>query len=323
MKTIQCNLCPKSCIIAPGERGNCRIRYNLNDKLINLTYSHPCTMHVDPIEKKPLFHFYPGEQIFSVATAGCNLHCKNCQNWQISQANPEDIPSYKVTPQELVFLSKQYNCNMIAYTYTEPLASYEYTLDSSIIAKSHGLKNVLVTSGYLNRAPLKKLYRYIDAVNIDLKFFNDTMYKKITTGSLKPVLDALVLAREMNVWLEITHLIIPTLNDDLKEIEKMCVWIHKNLGEEVPIHFSRFQPHYLLQNLPATPYSTLKDAHNIARQTGLKFAYIGNVYGTHEESTFCPSCNKTVIKRVGYNILEYNIIDGKCSYCKTPVAGRW
>jgi len=323
MRTIQCHLCPKSCNIAPGKRGDCRIRYNLDGKLISLTYSHPCTMHIDPIEKKPLFHFYPGSQIFSVATAGCNLHCKNCQNWQISQANPEDIPSYKITPQDLVALAKRYNCNMIAYTYSEPLAFYEYTLDSSIMAESYGLKNVLVTAGYLNREPLKKLYRYSAAVNIDLKFFNNAMYKKITTASLHPVLDALILAREMDVWLEITNLIIPTLNDDYKEIEKMCVWIGKNLGTEVPLHFSRFHPYYLLQNLPATSYSTLKDACNIARQTGLKFVYIGNVYGVNEENTFCPNCGKIIIKRVGYKILEYNITDGKCTYCRTSIAGRW
>ncbi len=323
METVRCRLCPKSCRIAPGERGDCKIRYNLDGKLISLTYSYPCTMHIDPVEKKPLFHFYPGSQIFSVATAGCNLHCKNCQNWQISQANPEDIPSYKITPQDLTALAKQHNCNMIAYTYSEPLAFYEYTLDSSIMAESYGLKNVLVTAGYLNKEPLKKLYRYTAAANIDLKFFNDTMYQKITTASLQPVLDALILAREMDVWLEITNLIIPTLNDDYKEIEKMCIWIRKNLGAEVPLHFSKFHPYYLLQNLPPTPYSTLKNAYNIARQAGLKFVYIGNVYGTDEENTFCPVCGKTIIKRVGYKILEYNMTDGKCNYCKTSIAGRW
>ncbi|HDM08801.1 MAG TPA: AmmeMemoRadiSam system radical SAM enzyme, partial [Candidatus Omnitrophica bacterium] len=239
MLGIQCQLCPKKCIINPGERGDCKIRFNLNGKLITLTYGHPCAIHIDPIEKKPLFHFYPGEKILSIATAGCNLHCKNCQNWQISQANPEDIPSYRLPPQDLVNLALKYNLSMLAYTYTEPLAYYEYTLDTSIMAKAYGLRNVLVTAGYLNREPLRKLYRYVDAANIDLKFFDDQMYRKITTARLKPVLDSLLLAKEMNVWLEITHLLIPTLNDDFKKIEEMCKWIVKNLGDDVPLHFSR------------------------------------------------------------------------------------
>ena len=323
MLEIQCQLCPKRCIINPGERGECKIRFNLNGKLITLTYGHPCAVHIDPIEKKPLFHFYPGEKILSIATAGCNLHCKNCQNWQISQAYPEDIPSYHLPPQNVVQLALKYNLNMIAYTYSEPLAYYEYTLDTSIFAESYGLKNVLVTAGYLNQKPLKKLYRYTQAANIDLKFFDDNMYYRITTGRLKPVLDALILAREMDVWLEITHLVIPTLNDDFKKIEEMCKWIVKNLGEDVPLHFSRFYPHYLLTNLPPTAYSTLKKACDIALNSGIKFAYIGNVVGAKEESTYCPSCKKIIIKRVGYQILEYNIKQGKCKFCGEKIPGRW
>ncbi|OQX83668.1 MAG: AmmeMemoRadiSam system radical SAM enzyme [Candidatus Omnitrophica bacterium 4484_49] len=323
MKSVQCQLCPKKCIINPGERGDCKIRFNLNGKLITLTYGHPCAIHIDPIEKKPLFHFYPGEKILSIATAGCNLHCKNCQNWQISQANPEDIPSYRLPPQDLVNLALKYNLSMLAYTYTEPLAYYEYTLDTSIMAKAYGLRNVLVTAGYLNREPLRKLYRYVDAANIDLKFFDDQMYRKITTARLKPVLDSLLLAKGMDVWLEITHLLIPTLNDDFKKIEEMCKWIVKNLGDDVPLHFSRFYPHYLLTNLPPTPYSTLKKARQIALNCGIKFVYIGNILGAEEESTFCPNCKNILIKRVGYQILEYNILMGKCKFCGEKIPGRW
>ncbi|MDD5614505.1 MAG: AmmeMemoRadiSam system radical SAM enzyme, partial [Candidatus Omnitrophica bacterium] len=218
MNTLQCQLCPKYCTITAGNRGACKIRYNRNGKLILLTYSRPCAIHIDPVEKKPLFHFSPGKDILSIATAGCNLHCKNCQNWQISQSNPEDIPSYKMGPEDIVSLARQKNCTMIAYTYTEPLAFYEYTLDISVLAKSFDLKNVLVTAGYCNEKPLKKLFRYIDAANVDLKFFNDAAYRKITSGTLKPVLDALVLAKQMDLWLEITHLIIPTINDNLSHI---------------------------------------------------------------------------------------------------------
>ncbi len=323
MRNIKCKLCPKSCQIAPGERGNCRIRYNSGDKLIALTYSRPCSIHIDPIEKKPLFHFYPGSKILSLATAGCNLHCKNCQNWQISQCNPEDIPAYKLTPEEAIDLSKRYDCEMIAYTYTEPLAFYEYTLDTSTLARAHGLKNVLVSAGYLNREPLKKIYSCTDAANIDLKFFNDKLYRQITTGTLKPVLEALVLAREMNVWLEITHLIIPTINDNFSQIEKMCIWIRKNLGADVPLHFSRFKPLYLLQNLPETPYKTLKRAHLIAKENGIKYAYIGNILSCEEESTFCSNCGAILIKRIGYKILEYNIVNESCSFCNTIIPGRW
>ncbi len=323
MNTVQCKLCPKQCLIKPGSRGDCKIRYNQNGKLILLTYGRPCSIHMDPIEKKPLFHFNPGKKILSIGTAGCNLHCKNCQNWQISQSKPEDVTSYSMQPQDVVSLTRRNNSNMIAYTYTEPLAYYEYTLDTSIIAKSYGLENVLVTAGYCNEKPLRKIYRYIDAANIDLKFFNDKMYQKITTGRLKPVLNALLIAKEMDVWLEITNLIIPTLNDNLKEIERMVVWIKDNLGAETPLHFSRFQPHYLMENIPTTQYEILKKAHSIARDVGLKYVYIGNVYGTEEENTYCPNCKNPLIERAGYKIIEYKIKDNKCPNCSETIAGRW
>ncbi|MCP4652196.1 MAG: AmmeMemoRadiSam system radical SAM enzyme [Candidatus Omnitrophica bacterium] len=319
---IKCQLCPKGCILKDGQRGDCRVRVNLNGKLTALTYGRPCSMHVDPIEKKPLFHFHPGSSIFSIATAGCNLHCKNCQNWQISQSNPEDIPAYKLSPAEVVDVSLGEHCSMIAYTYSEPSIFYEYALDTSIQARKNGLKNVLVTAGYLNRKPLKKLYKVTDAANIDLKFFDDAMYKKITTASLAPVLDSLTLAKEMGVWLEVTHLIIPTLNDDLITIAKMCTWIKKNLGSDVPIHFSRFYPQYLLRNLPATPVTTLEKAKDVAKDAGLKYVYIGNVWG-QSENTYCPHDNTLLIKRSGYSVLENNLKDGSCPVCNESIAGRW
>jgi len=278
---------------------------------------------MDPIEKKPLFHFNPGEKILSIATAGCNLHCKNCQNWQISQSNPEDIPSYSLQPKDVVSLAKKNGSNMIAYTYTEPLAYYEYTLDTSMAAKSQGLQNVIVTAGYCNEKPLRKLCRHIDAANIDLKFFNDKMYRQITTGALKPVLNTLLTVKEMGVWLEITNLIIPTLNDDLREIERMALWIRKNLGADTPLHFSRFQPHYLMKNIPATQYEMLKKAHSIARDAGLEYVYIGNVYGVKEENTYCPNCNNILIERTGYKIIELKIENNRCPNCSKIIAGEW
>lgn len=320
---LECDLCPKGCRLEENQRGDCRIRAHVGGKLITLVYGFPCALHIDPIEKKPLFHFYPGSKILSLATAGCNLHCKNCQNWQISQANPEDIPAYKLSPDQIVTLSRLENCANIAYTYSEPLTFYEYTFDTATLAKRFALKNVIVTAGYANREPLKKLYEVIDAANVDLKFFNDTMYKEITSATLSPVLEALILAREMNVWLEITHLVIPTLNDDLSEIEKLCRWIKSNLGEDVPLHFSRFHPHYLLKNLPPTPVDTLNRAHEIAKQVGLQYPYVGNVWGIDGENTYCPFDGKILIRRTGYTILENNVVDGKCRFCKNPIAGRW
>lgn len=320
---LRCRLCPKECILRENERGDCRIRINIDGKLRTVTYGYPCAIHIDPIEKKPLFHFYPGSRILSLATAGCNLHCKNCQNWQISQSNPEDIPAYKLPPQEVVALAEKERCPMVAYTYTEPFTFYEYTLQTSLVAKEGGLKNVLVTAGYLNRKPLKRLYQVSDAANIDLKFFDDVLYRKITTGTLKPVLESLSLAKEMGVWLEITHLVIPTINDDFATIRKMCRWIKGNLGQDVPLHFSRFYPHYLLKNLPPTPLSTLERAYNIGKEVGLEYVYIGNVWGSSKENTYCPVDGEILIRRVGYKILENNIKNGRCGFCSHPIAGRW
>jgi pyruvate formate lyase activating enzyme len=320
---VKCELCPKECVLERNQRGDCRIRVNFENKLYTLTYGYPCSIHVDPVEKKPLFHFFPGSSILSLATAGCNLHCKNCQNWQISQANPEDIPSYKLTPENIVALTLREGCSMLAYTYTDPLAFYEYAYDISVIAHGKLLKNVLVTAGYCNKEPLKKLYAVTDAANIDLKFFDDSLYRKITTASLGPVLDSLIMAKQADVWLEITHLVIPTLNDDFSLIKKMCVWIRDNLGKDVPLHFSRFYPHYLLKNLPPTPVATLQRAQDIAKEVGLHYVYIGNVWGGEGENTYCPYDGKLLIRRVGYKILEYNLTEDKCKFCGRHIAGRW
>ncbi|MCM8819352.1 MAG: AmmeMemoRadiSam system radical SAM enzyme [Candidatus Omnitrophica bacterium] len=323
MIIVQCQLCPKSCIIKEGERGDCRARVNLDGKLVTINYGYPCAIHIDPIEKKPLYHFYPGSPILSLACAGCNLHCKNCQNWEISQANPEDIPAFKLQPSDIVNLTLQENCDMIAYTYTDPFAFYEYTLDISILAKKYNLKNVLVTAGYLNQEPLKRLLEVTDALHIDLKFFDDAMYKKITTATLKPVLDTILLAKKMDVWFEIVHLVIPTLNDDFSLIKKMCIWIKENVGEDTPIHFSRFYPQYLLKNLPLTPIETLRTAVSVAKEVGLNYVYMGNVWGEGED-TYCPYDGKLLIKRIGYSIKEYNLEKGgRCKFCGGEIPGRW
>lgn len=320
---LQCSLCPKGCIISPGESGNCRIRINLDDRLLAVTYSHPCSVHVDPIEKKPLFHFLPGTPILSLATVGCNLHCKNCQNWEISQCNPEDSRSYYIPPERLVELAAQYNTPSIAYTYTEPIAYYEYTLDSCIQAREKGLFNVLVTAGYINRQPWQELCRYVDAANIDLKAFSDRFYREICDGTLQPVLDALVTARDMGLIVEVTNLIIPTLNDSDDDIRRLCRWIAREMGRNTPLHFSRFFPHYRLRHLPPTPLDTLTRARQIAIAEGLQFVYIGNVLTHDAENTICPECNRILVRRRGYTILENHLRSNQCPFCGKEIYGKW
>jgi pyruvate formate lyase activating enzyme len=322
-RVVECELCPKQCRIGHGQRGDCRVRINIEGRLLSVVYARPCSLHIDPVEKKPLFHFLPGTDIFSLATAGCNLKCLNCQNWEISQADPEDIAAYKAGPEEIVAFALREGCPSIAYTYTEPIIYYEYTYDTSLLAHSRGLKNILVTAGYINQKPLKKLCSVVDAANTDLKFFNDAMYRSNCDATLQPVLDALVTMRAMGVWLEVTNLVIPTMNDDPRDIQKMCSWISKNLGPDVPLHFSRFTPRYRLKNLPATPVKTLETAHRIALDAGLKFVYIGNVMGHDAESTYCPSCRRLLIGRQGFWITELNMQDGKCKFCGESIPGVW
>jgi pyruvate formate lyase activating enzyme len=296
---------------------------NRDGKLCAVTYGYPCAVHKDPIEKKPLFHMLPGSWIFSLATAGCNLHCKNCQNWEISQANPEDVPAYQLPPEAVVRMTIDNGCESVAYTYTDPMVFYEYTLDSSILVHEAGLRNVLVTAGYINEEPLQRLLPFIDAANIDLKAYSDSFYREICNASLAPVLNTLVRTKEAGVIVEMTNLVIPTLNDSDEDIRKLCLWIVENIGKETPLHFSRFFPHYRLLNLPPTPLSTLERARQIALDTGLYYVYIGNILTEDAENTRCHICKKILVKRRGYTILDNNIKDGKCPQCNTEVYGIW
>ena len=325
---VECQLCPKYCRIGPGRSGDCRVRVNIDGKLTALTFGFPCAIHVDPIEKKPLFHFLPGTTIFSIATAGCNLHCKNCQNHEISQANPEDAEAYDLPPDELIAIATRENAISIAYTYTEPLTYYEYTYESCVKAHEAGLKNVLVTAGYVNEKPLRRLAQHVDAANVDLKAFSDQFYKDNCSGSLRPVLAALEIFMESGVWLEITNLLIPTLNDDMGEIREMCKWIRDTLGEEVPVHFSRFSPRHKLRNLPPTPARTLEEARLEALDAGLKHVYVGNLRSRDGENTYCPNpdCGEggtPLVERVGYRVLGNRITNGRCPACGTKAAGFW
>lgn len=320
---VQCKLCPKFCRIGQGQRGDCRGRVNLDGKLTSIAYGHPCSVHIDPVEKKPLYHFLPGKKVLSIASAGCILHCKNCQNWQISQANPEDIQSYKLGPKEIVGLTKKEKCQMIAYTYTDPIAFYEYTLDTARLAHQNGIRNILVTCGYINKEPAKELYKYSDAINTDLKFIREDMYKKITSGSLKPVLDSLVLAKEMGLWVEVTNLVIPTLNDSEKDIRELCRWIVKNLGKDVPLHFSRFYPQYKMRHLPSTPFSTLEIAYLIAKDEGINHVYVGNIRGNRYENTYTSDTGKKVIKRIGYKIIKNDLDSNGNAPNGEKIPGVW
>ncbi len=301
-------------MIKDGKRGNCRVRENNAGKLYSLVYAELCAVAIDPIEKKPFFHFLPGAKVFSVGTAGCNLHCKFCQNWTTSQANPEDIATERIEPEELIRRAIDTGCKVIAYTYNEPIIYYEYVYDCAKLAKKNGLKNVLVSNGFINKEPLLKLVPYIDAVNIDLKGFTDEFYRNITTAWLQPVLDNLVLVKKKTkVWLEMTNLIIPSLNDDMLKIGEMCRWIKKNLGADVPLHFSAFYPCYKMKDALPTPPETLEKAKRIAEEIGLHYVYLGNVRTEKGEATHCPECKELVFGRNFFDIAKNNLKSGKCS----------
>jgi len=311
------------CSIAPGKSGLCRVRGNVDGKIKPLTYGAPCSINVDPIEKKPLFHFLPGSQILSLATAGCNLRCKFCQNWEISQGVPEDIRTYSATPDQLIEIAVSKGCRSIAYTYTDPTVFYEYALDCSIKAREAKIKNVLVTAAYINPDPWRELCRYTDAANVDLKALSNDFYRDICGAELKPVLDALVIAKIAGVMLEVTNLVIPGLNDSDDDLINISRWIKENLGAETPLHFSRFFPQYLMMNRDPTPQATLRKAKEIAQSEGLKYVYLGNVRMEGAENTSCPSCGELLIERQGYTVLKKKLRESCCPKCKHEINGVW
>ena len=320
---VQCQLCPNRCVLSNGKRGLCGDRVNLEGKLFTLVFARPVAIHVDPIEKKPLSHFLPGTTAFSIATAGCNLGCIFCQNWQISQVKPEEASHFIAEPRQIVEEALKSRSRTIAYTYTEPTVFYEYMLETAKLAKKAGLRNIMHSCGYINPEPLKELLKYMDACNIDLKGFSEEFYEKMCYGRLQPVLDSLKTVKQAGVWLEISNLIIPGKNDDPKMIKAMCSWIKENLGPEVPLYFSAFHPNYKLQGVPPTPVETLERAARIGRECGLNFVYIGNVYGHAGENTYCPKCKKMVIERLGYIIKENNLVNGRCRFCGYKMPGVW
>ena len=313
---IKCLLCPKECLIKKDQIGFCRARKNINNKLYSLIYSKISSYGMDPIEKKPFYHFCPGIIVLSMGTIGCNFSCDFCQNWTISQANIKDMSVEELSPEEAVQLALQNNSPAIAYTYSEPLIWYEYVLDTARLAKKNNLKNILVTNGFINYEPLLKILPFIDALNIDLKSFRDSFYQKYCQGKLSPVLRTIELSKEY-CHIEITNLIIPGLNDSEEEIKEMVDWI-SSLNEEIPLHFSRYLPCYKM-NISATPISTLYKARDIA-QKKLKYVYIGNIWDEEANATYCGNCRKLLIKRTGYNIINLGLDeDGKCKHCGEKV----
>lgn len=322
-KGIRCQLCPNRCTIEEGDTGDCRTRVNMKGELYTLAYGNPCAVHIDPIEKKPLNHFLPGTTSFSIATAGCNLACLNCQNWHISQKKPGEVQAVDLMPEQVASVSREKGCASVSYTYSEPIVFYEYTSDSARYVHDMGMKNVIVSAGYIEEEPLRDWCRYIDAANIDLKSFKDEIYQQLNGGTLEPVLNTLKVLKEEGVWLEITNLIVPDWTDDIQMIEKMCQWLVKNGFEDSPLHFSRFTPTYKLNHLPATPLHVLDDARETALSAGIKFVYIGNVPGHEAQDTYCPSCKKKILDRSGFRIAENHIINGQCDYCGEPIPGIW
>ena len=320
---VKCTLCPHECVLADGATGICHARKNIAGTLFSLAYNRPCSINIDPIEKKPLFHFLPGQEILSIATAGCNFRCLNCQNWQISQSSPLEQKYYQASPSEIISIALQQNVKMIAFTYTEPTIFYEYMIDIARLAHEEGLKTAIVSNGYINHQPLLELIPYVDAANIDLKCFRDSTYRKLTGGNLSSVLNTLKTLKENGVWLEITNLLIPQFNDDPEQISEMCHWLADNGFKDTPLHFSKFFPTFKLNQISPTPERLLKEAKRIALDTGINYVYIGNIAHTDDENTYCPQCQHLVVERWGFNVVKNNLKNGCCNFCGQSIPGVW
>jgi pyruvate formate lyase activating enzyme len=319
-----CDLCAHRCLIQEGKRGLCGVRENRKGVLYSLVYGKAIATHVDPIEKKPLFNFLPGSLAFSVATAGCNMTCRHCQNADISQS-PRDtgrIMGRDISPEKLVEAALDEGCRTIAYTYTEPTIFFEYALDTARLAKDQGLKNIFVSNGYMTAEALEMIAPVLDGANVDLKSFNDDFYRKICGGRLQPVLDSIRKMHELGIWVEVTTLVIPGHNDSEEELESIARFL-AGISPDIPWHVSAFYPTYRLTSAPRTPVSTLRKARDIGQSAGLRYVYTGNIPGDNGENTFCHNCGQKIIERTGYRVGSVNIRDGRCAFCNTPAAGRW
>ena len=318
-----CTLCPRYCALSDGQAGFCYVRKNIDGKLYTLSYGRPTGFAIDPIEKKPLFHFLPGSGVLSFGTAGCNLGCVFCQNWTMSKARTDDLNALHAAPEEVVALAKKYDAPSIAYTYNDPTVFAEYVMDIAKLAAQEHIRSVMVTAGYIDKQARKEVYKNIDAANVDLKAFTEEFYVKLTNSHLNDVLDTLIwLKNETDVWIEITTLLIPGENDSSEELKRMSGWIVKNLGDEIPHHFTAFHPDFKLQDKERTPTATLKNAAKIAKKAGIKYVYLGNVSDTEAQTTYCPSCGTALIKRDWHSVSMKTIdIEGRCPKCGARIAG--
>jgi pyruvate formate lyase activating enzyme len=322
---IQCDLCPRDCRLHEGQRGACFVRQRIGEQMVLTTYGRSSGFCIDPIEKKPLNHFYPGSSVLSFGTAGCNLACKFCQNWDISKSKTMDRLMDQAAPEQIAIAAETSGCKSVAFTYNDPVIFTEYALDAAEACHARGIQTVAVTAAYIHAEPRREFFMHMDAANVDLKAFTDAFYFKLTGSHLQPVLDSLVyLHHETEVWTEITTLLIPGYNDSDQEIEAMCKWLVKELGQDVPLHFSAFHPDFKLLDAPATPPQTLFNARHIARSEGLNYVYTGNVSDTDGGTTHCPACGKPLIVRDWHRILKYEVTeDGRCPHCHATIAGRF
>ncbi len=322
-KTVKCLLCAQTCVIEDGDRGVCRARINVSGELRTLVYGRPISIHVDPIEKKPFYHFLPGSAAFSMATSGCPLHCKFCQNWEISQARPEDYSPAIISPERIVGATAERKAPVIAFTYNEPTVFTEYLTDIARLARPRDIRSVIVSCGFMNEAPLAEMCEVLDAIKIDLKGYDESFYRDVCGAELKPVLRSIKQVAASKVHLELVNLVVPTLNDSERMLTELSKWVVGELGPDVPVHFTRFHPDYQIRNLPPTPVATLERAREIALKAGMHYPFVGNVPGHPGNNTYCPKCSEVVIERKGFFVASSSIAGGRCKHCQTKIAGVW
>lgn len=320
---VVCGICPHRCLLSPGDRSVCRSKANIDGTLYSLAYGNPCAVHVDPVEKKPLYHFLPGSRAYSLAVAGCNFRCLNCQNWEISQFKPDQVQHVELPPDRAVTEARQANCQAVAYTYSEPITFIEYMLDISARARSAGLKNLWISNGYINPGPLHALCQVLDGANVNLKAFSDDIYRRLNGGRLEPVLATLKTLHRKGVHLEITNLVVPGFTDDPEMVKRMCHWILSQIGPDAPLHFLRFFPRYKLDRLAPTPVSILARFRELAMAEGIRYVYLGNVPGHEGNHTVCHQCGKLLIERRGYHLPQYHLKGERCGFCDAVIPGVW
>jgi len=321
-QTVQCFLCPHHCIIAPEKQGICGVRKNEHGTLFSLIYQACSSIAVDPIEKKPLYHFYPGSQVLSLGSVGCTFRCDHCQNYQISMAKPEEQHLRDIPAEQLSRIAREKGCTGVAWTYNEPTIWHEYTVEAARLVKDAGLYTVYVTNGYIEEEPLKDIAPYLDAMNIDVKAFQEQFYQKICKAKLAPVLRTCERAKALGIHLELTYLVIPGLNDSMSDIQAFCHWVSQKLGIDTPVHFSRFHPDYKMSDAPATPFETLLACQSVAKDAGLRFVYLGNIGHGDYDNTYCPSCKNLLIERYGYSVTMNGLRNGTCSRCGASIPVR-